>query len=83
MSVQFCKSEPCCITKFVEGTVHESAKLPFIGVMFIVGVGVENEVYIGPGIGIGCPPKELIPSVATAILFPSAEQAIEPEILVS
>jgi hypothetical protein len=28
------KSEFCCNTKLVEGTVHENARLPFVGRIF-------------------------------------------------
>jgi hypothetical protein len=59
---------------------HESLKLTFIGVTFIWGDGVENELYIKPvapivimrPLGIL---TENAAGVPTANLFPSAEDA--------
>ena len=67
MSIQFVvvKSEFCCNTKFVEGIIHERAKLPLVGEMFNEGAGVVCAVQIPP-----------LKTVA-ANLFPSADDATE------
>lgn len=59
------KSKSCCNTKFVEGTVHESMRLPFVGVIFMEGVGVIREVQIPP------------PLMVATRVFPFADEATD------
>ena len=66
-SVQFVvvKSKFCCNAKFVEGTIHERVRLPFVGAMFICGAGAACLVQIPP-----------FHATATD-LFPSADDATD------
>jgi len=69
-SVQLIKSELCCITKLAEGTIHESVRLPFAGVMFICGAGVVCKVQIPLSAGVQSP-------AAATNLHPSADEATQ------
>jgi len=62
------KSEFCCNTKFVEGTIHHKVRLPFDLVMVNPGAGVVCDVQIAP-----------LPKLAVAAtsLLPSAEEATD------
>ncbi len=62
------RSEFCCNTKFVEGTIHKNARLPFDLAMVNPGAGVVCEVQIAPLEVLAAP---------TANLLPSAEEATE------
>lgn len=59
------KSEHCCNTKFVEGIIHERARLVFAVVRFSNGAGAVCETQIPP------------PSATTTNILPSADEATE------
>lgn len=71
------KSELCCITKFVEGTIQERSRLVFAVAMFNCGAGVACEIQMPPPTVV---PGLFVlgsPAVAATNLYPSAEEATQ------
>lgn len=60
------RSEFCCNTKFVAGTIHHKARLPFDFVIFNPGAGVVCEVQIAPLEVLAAPAASLLPSAEEA-----------------